>query len=49
MAPRWAAAGNPAELAVYPGGIHAFDQFDLEIARAYLSRKAGFVTACFAR
>jgi acetyl esterase/lipase len=49
MAPRWAAAGNPAELAVYPGGIHAFDQFDLEIARAYLARKSAFVAACFAR
>lgn len=29
MAARWRAAGNPAELAVYPGGVHAFDMFDL--------------------
>jgi acetyl esterase/lipase len=49
MAPLWAAAGNPAELAVYPGGIHAFDQFDLAISQAYLARKSAFVTACFMR
>jgi acetyl esterase/lipase len=35
MAARWAAAGIDADLAVYPGGIHAFDAFagQLEIAR----------------
>ena len=28
MSQRWAAAGNKAELAIYPGGIHGFDMFD---------------------
>jgi len=30
---RWQAAGSPAELAVYPGGAHAFDAFPIELAR----------------
>jgi len=32
MHQRWQAAGNPAELAIYPGGIHAFDAFPIELA-----------------
>jgi acetyl esterase/lipase len=31
MAARWSAAGNAAELAVYPGGIHAFNAFPLAL------------------
>lgn len=33
MAQRWRAAGNAASLAVYPGGIHAFDMFETSIAK----------------
>ncbi|MFF0011306.1 alpha/beta hydrolase [Streptomyces sp. NPDC005374] len=29
---RWVAAGNPAELAVYPGGTHAFTSFPIPLA-----------------
>ncbi|MEO1001199.1 MAG: alpha/beta hydrolase fold domain-containing protein [Pseudomonadota bacterium] len=44
MAARWAGAGAGAELAVYPGGIHAFDAFpELPIAREFQARQAGFV------
>lgn len=46
MARRWQAAGNPAELAVYPGGAHAFDMFDIQIARMSRARQDGFVNAC---
>lgn len=31
MAARWAAAGSDATLAVYPGGVHAFDAFPIDI------------------
>jgi len=46
MARRWEAAGNPAELAVYPGGVHAFDMFDLPISLASRARQDRFVAAC---
>ena len=32
MAARWTAAGNDAELAIYPGGVHAFNAFPIAIA-----------------
>ncbi len=45
MARRWEAAGNRAELAVYPGGVHAFDMFDLKIAHHSRTRQDEFVNA----
>lgn len=45
LAARWAAAGRPAELAVHPGGVHAFDMFDLAIARDFRARQHAFLNA----
>jgi acetyl esterase len=33
MHARWVAAGNEADLAVYPGGLHGFNAFPITIAR----------------
>jgi acetyl esterase len=46
MSQRWRAAGNPVELRIYPGGVHAFDMFDLEISRASRARQDLFVNEC---
>ena len=48
MAARWEAAGATARLDVYPGGIHAFDLFDLALTRAFRTAEAGFVADCLA-
>lgn len=48
MSRRWQAAGNRAELAVYPGGVHAFDMFGLAIADASRARQDAFVNRCLA-
>jgi acetyl esterase/lipase len=32
MHSRWIAAGNAADLAIYPGGVHGFTAFDTELA-----------------
>ncbi|MCI4664077.1 MAG: alpha/beta hydrolase [Neomegalonema sp.] len=50
MAERWRAAGAPAELAVFPGGIHAFDVFyrpehGLPIAQESEAATAAFLNA----
>jgi acetyl esterase/lipase len=40
---RWVAAGNHAELAVYPGGTHVFNSFPIKIAREANERMYGFI------
>ncbi len=39
MAARWEAAGNPAELAVYPESEHGFTGFPTAMARAARARQ----------
>lgn len=41
---RWIAAGNEAELAVYPGGLHGFNMFDYGLATEANSRIDAFLT-----
>jgi acetyl esterase len=43
MHARWQAAGNEAELAVYPGGVHGFVHLDGELAAAANARIAAFL------
>jgi acetyl esterase/lipase len=43
MAARWSAAGNAAELAVYPGGVHAFNAFPQELASEANARMLEFL------
>jgi acetyl esterase/lipase len=44
MYARWMAAGNQAELAVYPGGIHAFNAFPLKAADRANQKIAEFIS-----
>ncbi|NNU16719.1 alpha/beta hydrolase [Parvularcula sp. ZS-1/3] len=49
MAPRWLAAGNRAELEIYPGGVHAFDHVPgLKIAEEHHERAYQFLEGCLA-
>jgi acetyl esterase len=43
MHARWVAAGNPAELAVYPGGAHGFTLFPNELSTAAAARMDAFL------
>ncbi|MFT6772519.1 MAG: acetyl esterase [Paracoccaceae bacterium] len=43
MAARWTGAGLDARLAVYPGGVHAFDAFDLAISHQARAASHAFV------
>lgn len=43
MHARWLAAGNEAQLAVYPGGVHGFNSFPVGIAREANARIDAFL------
>lgn len=43
MATRWTAAANAAELAIYPGGVHAFNAFPLALAAEANERTLRFL------
>ena len=43
MHARWVAAGNDAELAVYPGGAHGFTLFPNDLSRAATTRMDAFL------
>jgi acetyl esterase len=45
MHSRWVAAGNRGELAVYPGGVHAFTAFPLALGRRANERIFEFIAA----
>ncbi|APR80157.1 Alpha/beta hydrolase fold-3 domain protein [Minicystis rosea] len=48
MAARWRAAGNHAELRVWPEAIHGFNAFPLAMARAANEAQYAFLSACVA-
>jgi acetyl esterase/lipase len=43
MHARWLAAGNQAELAIYPGGAHGFTAFPMTLAREANARMDAFL------
>jgi acetyl esterase len=45
MASRWAAAGNSADAAIWPGGAHVFHRFSLPLAERALQRIDGFLAS----
>lgn len=47
MAARWVAAGGEAAANITPGGVHAFDMFDLAIAREARTNGAAFLKTRF--
>lgn len=45
MSQRWISAGSPAELSVYPGGIHGFVVFPILIAEESVRRQVSYLRA----
>jgi len=43
MAEAWQAGGNTSDIAVYPGGVHAFDYFDTTQANEPHGRVSEFI------
>jgi acetyl esterase/lipase len=43
MAERWRAAGNQAEVAIYPQGVHGFNQYPTSLARKANARQFEFL------
>ena len=43
MAERWRAAGNRAEVAIYPEGVHGFNQYPIALARKANARQFEFL------
>jgi len=43
MHARWVAAGNPAELAIYPGGAHGFTLFPNRLSQEASARMDDFL------
>ena len=48
MHARWVAAGNPAELAIYPGGAHGFTLFPNDLSKAATARMDAFLNRVLA-
>jgi acetyl esterase len=48
MHARWVAAGNPGELAIYPGGAHGFTLFPSDLATAATARMDAFLNRVLA-
>lgn len=48
MHARWIAAGNRAEIAIYPGATHAFDEFKAPLAEASHRRRYEFIRGAIA-
>ena len=44
MHARWIAAGNAADLAIYPGGAHGFTLFPNELSKTAEARSNAFLT-----